>query len=513
MKHIFILLLFFSQFCFSQDITQLTLSQKAGQLLILGFNGTELTPQLKEQIKKIAPGGLIFFNKNLKDFKQMTKLTQDVKDYYKTLKLPEPWLAIDQEGAKVSRIKTNPALPNAITVGATQEPELANEFGQITGELLSTYGFNMNLAPVLDINSPYVKSFIGVRSFGNDINVVSKMGVEFSKGLLQFGVLPTAKHFPGTGNLQMDPHTQLTKIDDSLDVLLTKNLPPFTAFTQLHPSALMVSHVAFPNIDKSNMPSTYSNKITEDLLRNFLKYQGLVITDDLLMDGATIGDSIKSRVIKALYAGSDIVLLTWSSYVQSQAHKSIIDSVKDGSISEEFINERVRRILTAKAALKISANAKTIALESNLQSKPINIKINQFLNKLALTVFKNTRAPSSVSPLKFVTVITNSSMFAMSFKSKARKFDYKIINFPNTRSQFNKVFSNTNSFFLIQNQSILNAEWVYELTPEQKKQTLIVNNQYPGIDGKNDFLHVFDVFNNNKNIGGLAAAYMDKIIE
>lgn len=493
------------------DVSKLTLSQKAGQLLILGFNETDLNADLQKQIKEITPGGLIFFNKNIRDYEQVHSFTNNIKSLFANNNLVGPWLAVDQEGSKVSRIKTTPLLPNAISVGSSQQPEMAYEFGQVTGQLLSSFGFNVNLAPVLDVASPYQKTFIGVRSFGIKKDLVASMGVEYSKGLLSYGVLPTAKHFPGTGNLIMDPHSSLTKIEDSFEQLANNALPPFSAYSQLFPSALMVSHVAFPMIDKTNMPSTYSTKITGDILRNYLKYTGIVITDDLLMDGATIGDSIKNRVVKALYAGADIVLLTWSYYLQKQAHQAIIDAVKEGDISEELVNIKVGRILKAKAELlKLSTQKSTFSPKIVAE---MNQKISRFNNKLTSTIFKDTRAPSSLSRFNKVVVVSNSPQFVNSFRSKNPKFKYRVANFPFDNKRFQALYADKNSLVVIQNQSISNYDWISALHLEQKARTLVLNNQYPGIQDSSEFFNVVDIYNNNKNIGSLTAAYINKFIE
>lgn len=338
------------EFYINQKIQKLTLDQKVGQLFIVGFSGQELTPELKKFIQTYKPGSFILFKRNISRISQIQTLNQDLyRQSFETTSLP-PLLAVDQEGGSVSRLPIEPPPPNALAMGQTQSPLLVEEMGYQTALFLREVGFNMNLAPVLDIVDLFSSGFIGVRSFGSDPKLVAEMGSAYSKGLLRAKVLPTAKHFPGTGSITADPHKAIVVNNSSKEDLLKKDLYPFSQFAKISaPTAVMLSHLVYPQLDASREPASFSSEIIQNVLRKEMKYQGLVVTDDLQMQGSRLLLQPEEAALRSLKSGSDIVMLTWSFADQAKTFERIKKAVASGEISAQALHEKLQRILIAKA--------------------------------------------------------------------------------------------------------------------------------------------------------------------
>lgn len=334
----------------------LSLQEKVGQLLILGFAGTEVSKGLKEHFDDLRPGGVLLFRKNLKSKKQLRALTQSLQEKSKT----PLFIAVDQEGGVVARIPTSPHLPSAAWIGTKNSPDLTEKLGFAMGRILLSYGINMNLAPVLDVANTK-KGFLKSRSYSEDPEKVANLGTAFSRGLLDSGVLPTAKHFPGLGSVKGDPHKQVVQTDSSYKDFVSKDLIPFRKFSSLNPAAIMLSHAEYPSIDPSGSPATFSQKISTELLRNDLGFEGLVITDDLLMEGVAQESDFNTRLVKALKSGSDLLLFAWSPKSQKKAQTALLGAIKDGSLTEEWLDKKVARILEVKKILAEKQKVRNIS--------------------------------------------------------------------------------------------------------------------------------------------------------
>lgn len=346
-----------------EKISKMSLEEKAGQLVMFGFPQTELSPDLQSFIKAHKPGSFLLFKRNITNTEQIKKLNQDLyRLSYQATNLP-PLIAVDQEGGSVSRIPIFPKHPNAISVGQTQNSEIANQVGYHIGKFLRELGFNINLAPVLDLSSPHISSFIGERSFGSDPELVSQLTKRYSDGLLRSHVLPTAKHFPGSGSIKTDPHDSIVKNLSTKDDLNKRDLRPYHEFKKLgRTSAVMLSHFIYPDID--NVPATFSSKIIKNILREEIGFKGLVISDDLQMKGAKSILLPEEGAIKALLAGADIVMLSWSQTNQKNAIQRIKKAISSQELSSQELNEKLKRILYAKAFTNSFRNSKGSVLLS-----------------------------------------------------------------------------------------------------------------------------------------------------
>ena len=333
-----------------QKISRMSVDEKVGQLFMVGFPYRKMTPELEDFISKNKPGSFLLFKRNITSVSQIKELNSALlQSSYKHTRLP-PLIAIDQEGGSVSRLPITPAQPSALAIGQTQSPLLAEGIGIETGRFLREVGFNMNLAPVLDVSDPFLSSFIGVRSFGSDPQVVADIGVAYAKGLLKAKVIPTAKHFPGSGSIIGDPHHAIVKNENSLESLQQHDLRPFQEYSQLGDEiAIMLSHFIYPALDEAGEPASFSKKISTELLRDKMKYQGLVMTDDLQMQGSRQLLRPEAAALRAIKAGADIVMLTWSTDDQRKAFKYLKNAVLSGELAAAELNQKVHRILTAKA--------------------------------------------------------------------------------------------------------------------------------------------------------------------
>lgn len=330
----------------------LTLDEKVGQLLFVGFQGEDLDQATAAHFQTIRPGAYILFGRNIESSLQVHRLNQKLQTISQEFSGVGALIALDQEGGAVSRVKTNPPLPSPRAIGKTKNPNLARAFGKEIGTIVRSLGFNMNLAPVLDVTEQNSWDFIGNRSFGTNSETVSTTGRAFAEGLLSAGVLPTAKHFPGAGGIKVDPHFSSPESSLTKEALLHGPISPFKNYADLFPSAMMLSHVRYPLIDSANVPAGFSKIIANDIVRGYLNYQGLVVTDDLLMDGAKLYGKPGKAAVKAIKSGADLVMISWSKKDQLDVFSSIKSAVAAGEISVATLDAKVNRILKIKSVLR-----------------------------------------------------------------------------------------------------------------------------------------------------------------
>jgi len=442
----FLVLVLFPNFVIAQtplNVDQMSVDQKVGQLFLIGFPQQAMDSQLENFVKKHNISSFILFKRNISSLAQVAKMNAQLQKLALSASESYPFIAVDQEGGQVARVPTKPPIPNAMSVGQTQSPELAYSLGQETAKIIRTLGFNMNLAPVLDISSPDSESFIGLRSFGSDAQKVSSIGISLSKGLLDEAVIPTAKHFPGVGGVVDDPHKKMVSYNASAETLYEKDLKPFEGFAKLGSNtAIMLSHFSYPGLDPTNTPATISPQIIKEILRKKIGYTGLVITDDIQMKGLSDVSNPHEAALQALKAGADIIMMTWSFADQAKAIERVKLAVAKGELTTEELNEKVARILAVKKHLHDQSplkgdmqNSKAIAL-STKKLREIESRILDFNIKVALKPSEATaRSPASIeeksftekSPIcvfspngEFITSIKKSNVSMKGFKTTAR---------------------------------------------------------------------------------------------
>lgn len=334
-----------------EKLKSMSLDEKIGQLLIVGFEGTEINEQTEKMIKDHYIGGFILFERNISNGENTLELINSIKKLNKENKVPL-FVSIDEEGGSVSRLpKEFIKLPKAWEIGKANNEEYSYKIGELIGERLQTLGFNLNFAPVLDINSNPNNPVIGKRAFGSTVDVVKKHGIQTMEGIKSKNIIPVIKHFPGHGDTNIDSHIDLPAINKTLEELEELELAPYNKAIERGADIVMTSHILFPKIDESN-PATFSKEIITNILRERLKFNGVIITDDMTMGGLKNYNIIDASV-KALKADCDIILVCHGYENQVKIIERIKEEVKSGSISEKEIDKKVYRILKLKEKYKI----------------------------------------------------------------------------------------------------------------------------------------------------------------
>ncbi|MBK7845264.1 MAG: beta-N-acetylhexosaminidase [Bdellovibrionales bacterium] len=495
----------------AQDrLASMTIRDKVGQLFVFGFRGTDMDTALQKRFDRLRPGGVIIFGRNIKSATQISMLNRDLqKISQKHLDLPL-FIMVDQEGGKVARIKINPSAPSALALGMSQNTKLTREVGELTGRLLSLLGFNMNLAPVLDLSNPFKKSFISNRSFGENPDKIKFMGEAFSTGLMSSGVIPTAKHFPGHGNIVSDSHKLLPVKYDTLEELERSSLIPFKWFGNFqYPSAIMVAHVAFPKIDPSGLPATFSRILLHDLLRTKLKYPGLIITDDVEMVGAGIGGNVGERAVRALEAGCDLVMVAWTAAQQEAAFEAVFQAVESGRLSVSQIDEKMRRILSFKIAVKsylAKVRSSELPLSETLASVIFDIK--KISEEIARENFNEGLRSSpqligSGVEIQKAIIFTADAKFFYKFRETwGRGASIKLMS-PDQDPKISEILKNhPHALGIFYVTGIGSARILNNLDSPTKARLVVINTTHPGnISNGEDYQGVININAANFNVG------------
>lgn len=414
------------------DINQLTIEEKIGQLFMYGIHGLEVTDETIELIKTYKVGNIILFTRNIESSKQVYKLTQALQKLaYEHIQIPL-LISIDQEGGMVTRIKNdNLYFPGAMTLSAFDDEQATYQAGHDMGLLLKTLGINMNLAPVLDVNHNPKNPVIGVRSYGDKAQQVSKHGLAFFKGLEKH-VLATGKHFPGHGNTHVDSHLGLPTVDATLDELKALDLIPFVDAIDNDISALMTAHIHFPKIEDKGLPATLSKRILTDLLRDELQFKGLIVTDGMQMDAISkIYGTVKGCEL-SIFAGADMSLICHSHELQIKTINHFLSLYQQGVLTDDILNDRVSRILKYKERLYQDINLDQ-SFETVYQKLPIvdmidkNYKIvEQAATHIKGKIYKPYGKTLFVGIIPSMTSIADESQEALSMENEIHQSIHNI---------------------------------------------------------------------------------------
>ncbi len=330
----------------------MTPEEKIGQLLMVGIRGKRLTPGTEQLIKKLKLGGVIFYAHNIDDpvqLRQFTSAIQRVASLDHGDQGIPLFISVDQEGGSVARIRKGVhSFPPPMAIGATGSLQLSYMVGKMMALDLSAMGINMNLAPVLDVNTEQENQLIGIRSFGGDPELVAQMGMWYIEGLQSRGVVATAKHFPGHGSTAVDSHYAIPAIQTELSDLEKFHLIPFKKAMENGLDALMTAHLSVLAIDPSGLPATFSYNLLTQVVRKKMNYQGLIVTDDLEMKSIRNKYGVGEAALKAILAGSDIVMVSWTDEKKTEVFKTLLTAYREGKLTEKRLNESVRRILRLK---------------------------------------------------------------------------------------------------------------------------------------------------------------------
>ncbi|MBU3216194.1 beta-N-acetylhexosaminidase [Clostridium estertheticum] len=360
-----------------KKVDSMNLDEKIGQLVIVGLDGYTTNNNITNLIKNHKVSGVILFSKNVENSNQLVSLINSIKTTNSLNKAPL-FVSVDEEGGRVSRMPYElKKLPSNKIIGNLNDSGLSYSIGKIIGDELKIYGFNMDFAPVLDINSNPNNPIIGDRSFGNNSNIVSKLGIKTMKGMTNNNIIPVIKHFPGHGDTSVDSHVGLPVVNKDIKALNNFELLPFKNAIKNNADAIMVAHILLSKIDNEN-PASMSKVVITDILRKKLEFNGVVITDDMTMAAIMKYNDIGDAAIKSFNAGSDIILVCHEYNNELKVINSLKAAVQSKTISEKRLNESVYRILKLKEKYKL--NNDTLNTINTNKINEINDKIKSISN-------------------------------------------------------------------------------------------------------------------------------------
>jgi beta-N-acetylhexosaminidase len=327
------------------DPMTLTDKQMVGQRLMVGFEGTHLSEDVKFLIKDLHVGGLILFKTNVETPQQVRHLCHSAQAYARSCGEPALFIGIDQEGGSVARLKH----PFTEFPGNAQMkgPSDAVEFATVSAKELLDVGINMNMAPVLDVAVDPETSIMKDRAFGSDPLWVSRLGMTVIHHLQEGGVMAVAKHFPGIGRTTLDSHLDLPFLETSAQDLAAVDLAPFQDAIQRGVAGMMLSHICYGALDDQK-PASLSKKIARDLLRQQMKYDGLVMTDDLDMGAIKKHHGLQTSIQQILAAEIDIALICHRSPDMETAFDAIRAFQSASPANRKLCEQSIHRILTLK---------------------------------------------------------------------------------------------------------------------------------------------------------------------
>jgi beta-N-acetylhexosaminidase len=349
------------------QLQKMTLREKVGQMFYIriesldpsiewtkyddlaNLKNQEITMKMRKTNEQYPVGGIILYAWNIENETQLASIISQVR----SLK-GNPLLCIDEEGGRVSRLANNPNFDvkkyeSMAAIGATGDPKNAYECGNTIGTYLKYYGFDIDFAPVADVNTNPDNIIIGPRAFSDKPEVAAPMVTSYLQGLKDAGITGCVKHFPGHGDTSDDTHTGYVQSLKTWEEMKDCEMVTFRAGIQWGCQLIMTAHIAVPNVTGSTIPSTMSSVVLQDKLRGELGYQNIIITDGMEMGAITKHYTSGEAAVGSIKAGVDIVL---GPRDFTEAFDAVIAAVNDGSISEERINQSVRRILKLKLQRK-----------------------------------------------------------------------------------------------------------------------------------------------------------------
>lgn len=422
----------------SEKIKNMTIREKIGQIIMPDFrkwksegddaekNVTALNSEIKEIIKKYKFGGIILFAENVVDTEQTVRLTSEYQKLALENNLPPFLLSIDQEGGKVVRLGTGTSLPGNMALGATRDLKLAYEYGKIIAEELDSLGINVDLAPVLDVNNNPNNPVIGERSISSNPELVGEIGSQLVKGLQENKVSAAVKHFPGHGDTEVDSHIGLPEVNKSKSEVMDMELLPFKKVVKEGVDMIMTAHISYPQLEKDkaiskkdgkeiSIPATLSDDILTGIIRKEMKYDGLIITDALNMQAIADHFGQAEASLRSFKAGADILLMPVIMRSNEDVEKlekvySILEkAVQDGEISEERLDNSVRRVLELKEKRGVSDVSK--------YAKSVDEKVK---NALSVVGSKKHLEKQRLITQKSITVGKNENMLPFRPKNEEK---------------------------------------------------------------------------------------------
>lgn len=419
------------------ETKMLSIEEKVGQLLMVHFQGEAVNEEARCLIQEAHVGGIIYYPwaNGLDDPKKIRALSCGLQQLARKIPL---LIAVDQEGGAVIRLsKGFTPFPGAAALGACGDagPAYAEAAAAAVGQQLTSVGINMNFAPVVDINSNPKNPVIGIRSFGSDSNKVTVFGFRSLKGYHRANVAATLKHFPGHGDTSVDSHEKLPIVVKSRLELEACELLPFAALAKKAP-AIMTAHILLPALDSEHC-ATLSEKILGGVLRKQLGFQGVIISDSLIMDGLlTECPNIEEIALRALEAGCDILLLGGKALIGHRSgfelnaedvlriHKYLVDAVNSGKISIARLDESVNRVLALKNRFAILEQQNNAQFCDNDQLRDLATHIAQDAQRV---IYGDERLPIESQGKKLALFFPQSLQAAVDDALAHMKWEGKVL--------------------------------------------------------------------------------------
>jgi beta-N-acetylhexosaminidase len=317
------------------------LSRQIGQLVMVGFDGMDVPVELRALAREFDLGGVILFKRNVHAPAQVADLVHDLRRLGAG---QPPWIAVDQEGGRVARLRAPfTEWPPMATLGRCGDVNVTGRFARALADELRVVGITLDFAPVLDVHTNSKNPVIGDRALGETAAVVAQHGATIIRTLQAAGVAACGKHFPGHGDTNTDSHLALPLVEHPPDRLRAVELVPFKAAIEADVASIMTAHVLVPSLDERR-PASLSRRIVHDILREELGYQGLIISDDLEMRAVADEYSLQESSVLAIEAGCDVVLLCGTDHDrQAAALEALVRAVESERLPFKQIDDTLAR--------------------------------------------------------------------------------------------------------------------------------------------------------------------------
>jgi len=352
-----------------------------GQLLIVGFNGTEITPRLRSLLSRLQPAGIILFARNIKSPEQTWRLLRECQKCVAA----RLFTCVDLEGGTVDRFRDAlGATPSAADVFDTGDRRLFRRHGQIIGENCRALGFNVDFAPVLDLAFEASRGVMESRAVSADPREVATYAREFLTGLRAAKVMGCGKHFPGLGEGRLDSHHELPLIEKPLKTLWAVDLLPYRTLRQQLPF-VMISHAAYPQVTDKRTPASLSKMWITDILRKRIGYRNLIVSDDLEMGGVLSAAPIGEVAVEFIRAGGDLCLICHREDYIVQAYEALIKTVEQDSKFARRVAESGKRVLAFKK--KSAKTLRRVTAPSDAMVGKLSRRLWEFSEQVRLAPF------------------------------------------------------------------------------------------------------------------------------
>ncbi len=325
-----------------------SISGEIGRLLIIGFDGTEMSPRLRSLLTRLQPSGVILFARNIASGEQTHRLLNECQSCVST----RLFTCVDMEGGRVDRFRnvTGPT-PSAADVFSSGDRILYRKHGKIIGESCRTLGFNTDFAPLVDLALAASRNVMSSRAVSADPKEVTRYAREFLAGLGSAGVLGAIKHFPGLGEANLDTHLELPNVGKPWKKLWEADIAPYRALRRESPLVL-VGHAAYPAVTRDHTPASLSKKWITDVLRKKIGYRGLVVSDDLEMGGVLKAAPIEQAAVEHVRAGGDLCLICHIEEGIIRSYEALVKEVERDAKFARRAKESIARVLTLKKKSK-----------------------------------------------------------------------------------------------------------------------------------------------------------------